>query len=344
MDYIFPMTDTNAHIPIDNIECIKVALGWIDDGHQAALAIVTQTWGSAPRPVGSLLAINDQSDFIGSVSGGCIEGEVATEAFGLMRKTSFKNLDFAVSDEQASGAGLACGGKVSVHVFHISGAKLDTLKQLVQRAEEKTETALLIDLEDGGLSLFSPGAQGPAATQIEAMLSQGESAIIEMDAGPRLFARAFLPPLRLMIIGAVHIAQDLSVMARRAGFDVTLIDPRDTWATQARFPEQQIDRRMPGEALAELKPDQRTALVALCHDPKLDDPALVAALRARTFYIGALGGRKNHGKRLARLTEYGFDEQTLSRISGPIGLDIGATTPAEIAVSILAEMIQALRK
>ena len=333
--------DTNhIHKSVDDLDGIKTALSWIKDGRTAALALVTRTWGSAPRPIGSVLAINDQGAFVGSVSGGCIEGEVATQALGLMRNGGFRNLDFAVSDEQASGAGLACGGKVTVHVFALTPKKAAVLEQLVEETGKKTEAALIIDLASGDTSIAMADDKQP---EIADLLQKGHCTILHETSECPMFVRPFLPALRLLIIGAVHVAQDLSILAKQTGFDVTLIDPRDTWATEDRFPGFIIDRRMPGEALIDLSPDQRTAVVALCHDPKLDDPALVEALRSRAFYIGALGGRKNHAGRLNRLAEYGFDEQALARISGPIGLHIGAATPAEIAVSILAEMIKTLR-
>lgn len=338
-DYIFQMENKYIHKPVDDLNAINTALGWIKEGRACALATVTRTWGSAPRPTGSFLAINDQGAFVGSVSGGCIEGEVATEALGLMRNGGFKNVDFAVSDEQASGAGLACGGKVSVHVFALTPKKVSQLEQLSQLADQKTEVAFVIDVATGEASIATCDVDG----DITELLQKGKSSLLRETSPCPLFVRPFLPPLRMFIIGAVHIAQDLAVMAQRSGYNVTLIDPRDTWATPERFPGFNIDRRMPSEAIIDLRPDQRTAIVALCHDPKLDDPALVEGLKSKAFYMGALGSSKNHTGRLGRLSEYGFDESDFARIKGPIGLNIGAATPAEIAVSILAEAIQTLR-
>ena len=337
------MEQSSAIHPHDDIHCIRTAMQWIEQGHNTALACVTQTWGSAPRPVGSFLAINDDGDFVGSVSGGCIEGEVATQALGLMRAESSANLQFAVSDEQATGAGLACGGKVSVHVFFVSEQARICLTQLLEKAEQKTSAALTIDLSSGSLNLIASEPSTPANEDMQTALDRGRASVIDNDDGTNLFIRPFLPPLRLLIIGAVHIAQPLSALAALTGYEVTIIDPRDGWASPDRFPGFEIDRRMPGEAISSLEPDQRTAIVALCHDPKLDDPGLIEALRTPAFYLGALGSRKNHAGRLGRLAGYGFDDHTLSRINGPVGLDIGASTPAEIAVSILAEMTKSLR-
>ena len=329
-----------THKRFDDLDAIKTALSWLRDGHACALAAVTQTWGSSPRPCGSFLAINDQGAFVGSVSGGCIEGDVATKALGLMRDGGFQNLDFAISDKQATGAGLACGGKVSVHVFAVTHRKAIQIEQLCHLAEQKSEVALLIDLTTGELSTTT---LNNSQKDVYPLFQNGKSNVLQETRPSPIFVRPFLPPLRMFIIGAVHIAQDLAVMAQLTGYDVTLIDPRDTWATPERFPGFNIDRRMPGEAIIDLVPDQRTAIVALCHDPKLDDPALVEGLKSPSFYMGALGSRKNHATRLGRLSEYGFNESDFVRIKGPIGLNIGAVTPAEIAVSILAEITQVLR-
>lgn len=336
------MEQSHVINPHDDIDCIRTALRWIQEGRKTALACVTQTWGSAPRPIGSFLAMNDNGDFVGSVSGGCIEGEVATRALGLMRTQSSTNIEFAVSDEQATGAGLACGGKVSVHVFFVSDAARQCLTEMLEKSEQKEATALTIDLSSGSLNLVDNDPTSVVGENLQTVLERGQPATV-VDDDVSHFVRPFLPPLRLLIIGAVHIAQPLSTLASHTGYAVTLIDPRDGWASADRFPGFEIDRRMPGEAVAALKPDQRTAIVALCHDPKLDDPGLVEALRTTAFYLGALGSRKNHAGRLGRLAEYGFDEKTLARINGPVGLNIGASTPAEIAVSILAQMTKTLR-
>jgi len=234
--------------------------------------------------------------------------------------------------------------------------KASTLDALRAARAAKKPTALVTDLESGAESLFVDGrvVDRTPSTNFDLAITDelngavlkairtDASVVIETDAR-RLFIRIFSPPKRLFIIGAVHIAQSLAAMAREAGYAVTLIDPRDAWATPERFPQIEIDRRWPDEALAELAIDRRSALVALSHDPKLDEPALGAALLSDAFYIGALGSRRTHERRLDRLRENGFDDEQLSRIRGPVGLDIGAVSPAEIAVSILAEITQQLR-
>lgn len=234
--------------------------------------------------------------------------------------------------------------------------KATTLEALRAARAAKKLTALVTDLETGSETLFIDGEvadgkviNGMGVVHLDFAISDSLAAAVREasrkdasqvieDDSRRLFIRVFSPPQRLLIIGAVHIAQSLSAMAREAGYAVTLIDPRDTWATRARFPDVEIDRRWPDEAMAELAIDRRTALVALSHDPKLDEPALGAALVSEAFYIGALGSRRTHARRIDRLREAGFDDEQLARIRGPVGLDIGAVSPAEIAVSILAEI------
>jgi xanthine dehydrogenase accessory factor len=180
------------------------------------------------------------------------------------------------------------------------------------------------------------------AEAVAAALRRDQSMAADTSHG-RAFLQVFNPPLRLIVIGAVHIAQALAPMASLAGYQVTVVDPRRAFATDSRFPDMAMSRDWPDEALAALAPDRRTAVVALTHDPKLDDPGLDVALRSEAFYIAALGSRRTHAGRLERLTELGHDAATLQRIHGPAGLDIGAVSPAEIAIAVMAEMTRALR-
>jgi len=180
------------------------------------------------------------------------------------------------------------------------------------------------------------------AAAVRQALADDRSTLIETPEG-KVFIEVFNPPLRLMVVGAVHIAQPLARIAALAGYAVTVIDPRSAFASTERFPGVELSTEWPDEAMARLKPDRRTAVVTLTHDPKVDDPALIAALRSPAFYIGALGSKKTHAARLKRLAEAGFKDGECARIHGPVGLDIGATSPAEIAVSILAEITATLR-
>ena len=326
----------------DDTAIINQALGWIGAGHEVSLATVVSTWGASPRPVGSHLLIRDDNLFEGSVSGGCIEGEVVTEALAAIRNDTVATLDFGVSDEDAWNVGLACGGQVQVFVQKISVDLHGVLAELQEARAAKKAVALLIDLETGVASLHVRGPE--TSEELNRRFVREQSGIMEAEAGGRTFVRIFNPPLRMLIVGAVHIAQALIKMAAETGYEVIVIDPRDTWGTDDRFPGVTIDRRWPSTAMADLAPDERTAVVTLCHDPKLDDPALLVALESRAFYIGSLGSRRTHANRVDRLMAAGISEATISRIHAPVGLDIGARTPAEIALSVIAQVTEALRK
>ena len=228
--------------------------------------------------------------------------------------------------------------------------KLTNLKMLNNARSSGKSVLLYSDLDSGAETLTVEGEGSGEIDLTPTMLEEAKRAhnedrgrMVEID-GRRIFIQVFNPPRRLIIIGAVHISQPLVPMARLTGFNVTVIDPRGAWATPERFPDVEIDSRWPDEALENLKPDARTALVTLTHDPKLDDPALTVALRSNAFYIGALGGRKTAGKRQERLTEAGFGKDDFARIRGPVGLDIGAVSPAEIAISIVAQITETLHR
>ncbi len=223
------------------------------------------------------------------------------------------------------------------------------LDQLLDRRAAKVPVALVTELSTGAQALVleheSVGEldlDGAALSEIRQMLRRDESGSVAIE-GRRLFVHCHNPPPRLLLVGAVHIAQALAPMASLAGYSVTVIDPRRAFATDTRFPGVHMRGDWPDEAMAALEPDRRTAVVTLTHDPKLDDPALQAALRSPAFYIGALGSKKTHGARQARLAKAGFSPQDLARIHGPVGLDIGALSPAEIALAILAQ-ITAVRR
>ena len=220
------------------------------------------------------------------------------------------------------------------------------LQQLVRDRAEKRAVALATRLTDGIQKLVYPSDTQEEKWLIEAasqVLASDRGAIVEGPGG-EWFLNPFNPPLRLILVGAVHIAQPLSQMGRIAGYDVTVVDPRTSFASPERFPEMRLLTSWPDEAMAALAPDARTAIVTLTHDPKLDDPALQAALCSPAFYIGALGSKKTHASRVARLSDAGFSQDEIARIHGPVGLAIGARSPAEIAISIMAEITETLRK
>jgi xanthine dehydrogenase accessory factor len=227
--------------------------------------------------------------------------------------------------------------------------KLDLLKAATAATASGRSAALATNLKSG-LQTFVQGSErrgelvlDPATVSaLEAAVRDDRSTTVDTAGGP-VFIEVFNPPLRCFIVGAVHIAQPLAQMAALAGYAVTIIDPRSAFASELRFPGIALSTEWPDDAMAILRPDRRTAVVTLTHDPKIDDPALTAALRSQAFYIGALGSRKTHASRCQRLTEAGFTQADLARIHGPIGLNIGALSPAEIAVSILGQITATLR-
>jgi xanthine dehydrogenase accessory factor len=223
------------------------------------------------------------------------------------------------------------------------------LDRLLKDRAAKHAVVLVTDVQSGAQTLVYQQEMfgdlpldGDGLARVRAALEADESGMLELG-GKRMFLQVQNPPLRLIVIGAVHIAQTLAPMAALAGYSVTIIDPRRAFATDARFPDVKLLGEWPDEAMATMKLDRRTAVVTLTHDPKLDDPALQTALKADVFYIGALGSRKTHAARLGRLKAAGFGDADCARIHGPVGLDIGALSPAEIAVSILAQITAVLR-
>ena len=325
----------------ENDDVLNRAAQWLGENKGVALATVVGTWGSSPRPPGSMLAVEEGGAFVGSVSGGCVEGAVVTEAQEVIAGGPPKVLDYGVSDEQAWEVGLACGGELKV--FLERAAPAHVLRGLI----EERPAALVSHLASGAYAVVrAKSVDGEldlapeTVEQARLALRDNRSAAIE-DPGGAVFARVFNPPLRMIIVGAVHISQSLAPMAALAGFEVTVVDPRGAFATVERFPGVSLSRQWPDEALAALSPDSRTAIVTLTHDPKLDDPALAAALGSDVFYIGALGSRRTHAKRLDRLRAEGFGDGDLERIYGPAGFDLGGRASAEIAVAVLAEVIAA---
>ncbi|MEQ8265927.1 MAG: XdhC family protein [Parvibaculum sp.] len=220
------------------------------------------------------------------------------------------------------------------------------LDQLVRDRAEKRAVTLATRLTNGIQKLVYPSDKPEENWLIKAVSEVQSSDKAAVVTGPDgdWFLNPFNPPLRLILVGAVHIAQPLARMGALAGYDVTVVDPRTSFASEARFPDMALVTDWPDEAMAALAPDARTAIVTLTHDPKLDDPALAASLRSPAFYIGALGSKKTHAARVARLTEAGFPEEEIARIHGPVGLSIGAKSPAEIAISIMAQITETLRK
>jgi xanthine dehydrogenase accessory factor len=280
-----------------------------------ALATVTRTWGSAPRPRGSHMLVAADGRFEGSVSGGCVEGEVLANAAEVIAGGDTRRLRYGVADAAAWEVGLPCGGEIEVMVQAVGERGFP--RALFDRiAADRADGRTMCLATDEATGLTTEGEEGG-------------------------FVNTYHPPRRMLIVGAVQIAQSLAMLARELDFSVTVIDPRARFLTAERFPGTSLDDRWPDEAVAAARPDPATAVVTLSHDTKIDDPALAAALRSEAGYIAALGSRKSHASRLERLSAQGFDDAALARIDGPAGVPIGAIGAAEIALSVAAGAVRA---
>lgn len=309
-------------MPLDEIgHLLATEANWRAASHRTAIATVIQTWGSAPRRRGAHLIVRDDGLFEGSVSGGCVEGDVITQAVEAIADGKARRLDYGVSEARAWEVGLACGGQIAIFVQPVDDGNFPP--SLLQALAETRK-------------------QGQRVT-VSTDLATGRSVAGE-QAGESQFVQTYDPPLKLAVIGAVHISQALLPMATQLGYQALIIDPRTAFATPERFPAAHIDTRWPDEVLSEWKLDAASAVIALTHDPKIDDPALTIALASPAFYIGALGSRRTHAARLERLAANGISAENLARIHGPVGLPIGAANPAEIALSIMAGVTAAWRQ
>jgi len=305
---------------------------WRARGDRIVVATVVATRRSAPRPVGSKLIVSETGELAGSISGGCVESEVVEAARGLLAGGEPQLLTFGISDELALTVGLPCGGEIDVWVDEPEPALLDELAD-VARSERRA--VHFVDLGDGTQRLLLDGDDDTG----DELIRLGHSKVIELD-GRRLFADVFGPPPRLFVYGAVDTADAVCAAAKAIGWRTVVADASARFATPERLPNaDEILVAWPEEALAQVKPDHTTAILVLAHDDKFDLPLLTAALATDAYYVGALGSRRNQERRRERLLEAGVDEADLDRISGPAGLDIGAHTPAETAVSMLAEIM-----
>jgi len=314
---------------------LETAIRWADEGRRVAMATVIATWGSSSRPTGSQLVVDSAGAFEGSVTGGCVEPAVITEAFDVIKTGGFRRLVFGVTDEEAWEVGMTCGGRIEVLVESFD-ARRAMAEKMVAAGKALLPACMITDLKTGGALFFNPadaktGEDLPAGLETAAReaIARGICAIVH-EGALEYYIHGIYPRPRLVVIGAVDIARVLARMALLADYSVVVIDPRGAFATKARFPDVEILVEWPDEALAAMTIAPRTAVVALTHDPKIDDPALGAALRSPAFYIGVLGSRKTHAARLERLGGAGFSAEELARLHGPVGLGIGAKTPGEI--------------
>ena len=308
---------------------LNQGLAWADAGRGVVLATVVESNGSVPRPPGSQLVIDDRGNFAGSVSGGCIEGAIIAEAQILLKGGPARRLNFSGGGDPVWGIGLACGGGLTVA---LQRGEPRLLADLCGRRAEGRPAGLILDTGRGTAWLVDENDP-----DFHPLLAAGRSLPLSDD----LFLRAYNPGWRLVLIGAVHIAQLLAPLAARAGFSVSIVDPRSAFLSEERFPGIERISSWPDAALAARPPTARTAVVALTHDPKIDDKALALALDAPCFYVGVLGGAHSRSERLDRLAALGVAPADLERLHGPVGLDLGGKAPMEIAVSILAALIAA---
>lgn len=338
------MTDQPDTIrPARAHDILASAREWIERDGKVAVATVVDTWGSAPVPVGGQMAIAANGEFEGSVSGGCIEGEVLTEAEEILGHGKVKTLEFGVADETAWSVGLPCGGRVKVFVERLEKDKggLALLDKAVGARHGRTGLVVATNLADGTRQVYERTARN-LPDDIASRFWTGKNTLQEGPNGD-VFVHAIVPPARIIAIGATHITQLLAQYAKVAGYEVIVIDPRTAFATQERFPGVQVVAEWPQDAIPKLGLDPYTALAVLAHVAHIDDEALKVALRADCLYIGALGSSRNHAKRRERLKAAGFTDAELARIKSPIGLSINAQSPAEIALSVMAEVVSYVR-
>ena len=302
-----------------DLEVMKAAVAWTEAGHGATIGTVTRTWGSAPRPVGAMLVIRDDGHVMGSVSGGCVEDDLIDKvkrqalAAGKPEVTTY-----GVSDDEAKRWGLPCGGTLQLVLEPVTGgSKLRELLEVIERHELVART---LDMASGAVTL-EPGKWSDAL--------EFDGKVLKTVHGPRW---------RLLVIGAGQTSRYLAQMGMALDYHVTVCDPRDEYADEWNVPGTTLVRGYPDDTVVAMNPDAHLAVIAVTHDPKLDDAALLEALKSPCFYVGALGSKKNNDARRKRLAGFDLAEAEIARLHGPVGLKIGAKTPPEIAVAILAEM------
>src|SRR5712692_7235439 len=332
---------------------------WRESGERVAIATVIQTWGSAPRPAGSAMALTAGGKIAGSVSGGCVEAAVVESGLRCLSTGRPERLRFGVSDETAWSVGLACGGMIDLFLEPLRDESLDAIRAAIRDgrpaavatvvggAEEILGRRLRISDDGTVTGSLGEGLDAPVQAQAREALAAGAPRRLEPtpERAAEIFIDVLQPPPRLIVVGGVHIAIPLVAIAKTLGYRTIVVDPREAFGSAERFPE--VDRIVstwPDRALGEIGIDAATAVAVLTHDPKLDDPALAAALRSPAFYVGALGSRRTQEKRRQRLLEGGLDEKSLARLHAPIGLPIGGRSPQEIALSIMAQIVATRNK
>ncbi len=333
---------------------------WLNRRLPVAMATVIETWGSAPRSVGAKMAFTASGELSGSVSGGCVEGSVIEAGYEVIESGRPQLLKYGVSDDSAWDVGLACGGTIEVFVERMNPVLQKRIHVLSNADESFAVTTVIngpvdwigvkviVNSEGRIFGEFDDSIEGTLSEIARSAISSGKSQRHRLDVDAEdehpieFFVEVINPAPTLVLVGGVHIAITLTRIAKELGYRIVVIDPRKAFGTQERFAEaDRLIQAWPKEAFKKIEVTNSTAVAILTHDPKIDDPALIHFLSTPAFYIGALGSRKTHASRIKRLGEAGLTAAHIERIHAPIGVDIGATSPEEIAVSIMAEIVAA---
>lgn len=329
-------SNVNAALPLT----LNGALAeWLGAGRQVAEAIVIEATGAAPVPIGGRMIIAGEEDFQGSVSGGCVEADVIAAALDVMASGKPDTMTFGIGDEVAWRSGLPCGSTIRVYIRPLNDRNATLFTEASAAvSRDRQPRVIATSLIDGSSTAYTDGSGVPA--DVADVFKSGTSKLAVTGAG-EIFLHALIPPPRIVVIGATHIAQVLQHMATAIGYDLVIIDPRSAFTSTTRFGAQTAITGWPEANLKAFADDAYTAIVTLTHVGHIDDDALKIALRANCRYIGALGSRRTHAARVGRLKAAGFTDAELARIHAPVGLDIGGRAPGEIAVSILGQIVAA---
>lgn len=317
---------------------------WKLENKPFAMARVIKTWRSSPRPAGSTLLVSNTGEMIGSVSGGCVENAVFAKALEVLESGKPETVTYGVADEDAWEVGLSCGGALSVHIAPFFN---DADWGIIQTYKlQKKGLVVLTELKEGGLNLFiDPTIENKLSDDLNQALQdyykRDLNGVIQAD-GIEYFCHVFAPKKQMLLIGSAHITSEMISLAEKFDFETIVIDPRDTFAKKTIYDVKpdQLHVKWPQEILPDLSLDRNMFAVILSHDPKIDDEALKILIDSEVSYIGALGSKRSHAKRVDRLKEYGFTEQQIDFIHAPIGIPINSLSPKEIALSVMAEVIK----
>ncbi|MEP7193522.1 MAG: XdhC family protein [Actinomycetota bacterium] len=342
-------------------DILNDVLPWYREGTQFAVATVVRTWSSSPKPIGAAMAVAGSGEAVGSVSGGCVEGAVYDVAQQVLQTGQPQMVTYGVSDDDAFSVGLTCGGTIELFVQTMDPDSFEHLQVLVDAVASHQPVALATVVAGagdlGGRLVVTPdltfGSLGrdhldqAVADDVRGMLANGRTGLLQLGSdGQRriedlsVFVESYAPAPKMIVFGAIDFAAAVARIGKFLGYHVTVCDARPVFATRKRFPEvDEVVVMWPHKYLGQVEVDERTVICVLTHDPKFDVPLLAVALRTKAGYIGAMGSRRTNEDRLQRLREIGMSEQELARLSSPIGLDLGARTPEETAVSIAAEII-----